>query len=161
MTKFGRWFRKHESPSGDAAPFRDSSLQRPQLTDGEITGALTTESREQVLGGSIGFGLEPGHHARPGGFEGILTRAPVSRRFGSFAMRGADLTVSPRVRQTLQKAIKIRISVREHVDAFARGERGEMMLNGSNFIEQPQRIQRSEDGPQSFLHRFHDRRRGQ
>src|SRR2546425_10357537 len=106
MTKFGRWFRKHESPSGDAAPFRDSSLQRPQLTDGEITGALTTESREQVLGGSIGFGLEPGHHARPGGFEGILTRAPVSRRVWGFSMRGAGLTVSPSGRPTLPQGSK-------------------------------------------------------
>ena len=95
------------------------------------------------------------------GLKGIRARAPVARRLGSFAMRGADLAVSPRVRQTLQKAIEIRIAMREHVDALARGEPGEMMLNRSNFIEEPQRIQRAEDGAQPILHRVGDRRRRQ
>jgi hypothetical protein len=47
MTEVGQGFRKHEAPSGQAAPFRDSSLQRPQLTVGEITRALTAESCKQ------------------------------------------------------------------------------------------------------------------
>jgi hypothetical protein len=76
-------------------------------------------------------------------------------------MGGADFSFSPRMRQALQKAIEIRIPVRQHVDAFARGESGEMMLNGSNFIEQTQWIQRAEDGPQAIFHRFRYGGRGQ
>jgi hypothetical protein len=55
MTKIGQWFRKHEAPSGEAAPLRDSSLQRSQLTGGEITGALATEALEEFFGCPIGF----------------------------------------------------------------------------------------------------------
>ena len=142
-------------------PLHDSSLQRSQLTGGEITGALATESLEEFFGCPIGFGLEPGHHARPRRLEGILARPPVSRWLGSGTVGGADLPVSPRIRQTLQEAIEISIPVRQRVDAFARGESGEMMLNGSNFIEQTQWIQRSEDGPQSIFHRIRDGGRGQ
>jgi len=54
------------------------------------------------------------------------------------------------VRQTLQEGLEIRIPMRKHVDVLASGERSEMVLNGSNLIEQPQRIQRPEDGPQSI-----------
>ena len=161
LIQVGQGFRKHEAPSGEAAPFHDSSLQRPQLTDGEFTGALTAESRKQFLGGATWFGLEPGHHARPRGLERIFARAPVSRRFGSFAMGRADLTVSPRVRQTLQECLEIRIPVRKHVDVLAGSERREVVLNGSNLIEQAQRIQSPEDRPQSIFHRFRDGGRGQ
>ena len=76
-------------------------------------------------------------------------------------MRGADLAVSPGVRQTFHEAIEIRMAVREHVDAFARGQAGEMMLDRSNFIEEPQGVERTEDGSQSIFHRFGDGRRGQ
>lgn len=75
-------------------------------------------------------------------------------------MRRADLPVSPRVRETLQECLEIRIPVRKHVDMLARCERREMVLNGSNLIEQAQRIQRPEDRPQSILHRFLDGGRG-
>jgi hypothetical protein len=161
MTKCGKWFRKHESPSGEAAPFRDSSLQRSHLTDGEVIGALTTEALEEFFGRSIGFGLKPGHHERPRRLERILASAPVPRRLGSCAMRGANFAVSPGVRQTLQKAIEIRIAVREHVDAFACCESGEMMLDCSNFIEKSQGVERAEYRSQPILHRFGDRRGGQ
>ena len=137
MTKFGQWFRKHQSTGREPAPFLDSSLQRPYLTAGELTWALTPESLEEFLGRLIGFGLQPRHHARPRPFERICASAPVPRRLGSGAMRGADLAVSPGVRQTLQKTLEIGIAVREHVDVVARGEAGEMMLNRSNFIEEP------------------------
>jgi hypothetical protein len=55
-------------------------------------------------------------------------------------MRGADLAVSPGVRQTFHEAIEIRMAVREHVDAFARGQSGEMMLDRSNFIDLKERL---------------------
>jgi len=76
-------------------------------------------------------------------------------------MRGADVAVSPGVRQTFHEAIEIRMAVREHVDAFARGQSGEMMLDRSNFIEETQRIEGPEYGSQSIFHRFGDGRRGQ
>ena len=83
MGKVRQWFRKHEAPSGEATPLLDSSLQRPHLTGGEITGALATKSREEFFGRPIGFRLEPGHHPWPRRLEGIAARAPVPRRLGS------------------------------------------------------------------------------
>ena len=146
MTTFGKGFRKHQAPSRETALFPDSSLQRSDLTDGEVTGALTTESFEEFFRRPVGFGFEPGDHARPGRLEGIGARAPVPWGLGSRAMRGPDLTVSPRVCQTFQKAIEIGIAVRQHMHAFAGGEPGEVMLDGPNFIEEPQRVQCPEDG---------------
>ena len=35
--------------------------------------------------------------------------------------------------------------MRQYVNAFARGESGEMMLDRSNFIEQPQWVESAED----------------
>src|SRR5438034_8022626 len=76
-------------------------------------------------------------------------------------MCGADLAVSPGVRQTFHEAIEIRMAVREHVDAFACGQSGEMMLDRSNFIEETQWVERGEHGSQAVFHRFGDGRRGQ
>ena len=76
-------------------------------------------------------------------------------------MCGADFAVSPGVRQTFHEAIEIRMAVREHVDAFTRGQVGEMMLNRSNFIEETQGVEGTEYGSQSIFHRFGDGRRGQ
>jgi hypothetical protein len=76
-------------------------------------------------------------------------------------MRGANLAISPGVRQTFHEAIEIRMAVREHVDAFTRGQAGEMMLDRSNFIEETQGVEGTEDGSQSIFHRFSDGRRGQ
>ena len=154
MTNVGAWFGEHETTGRQRVPFLDPSLQCADLTGGKGTGAFLTKSREEFLGRPIWFGLEPGHHSRPRGLKWILPRAPVPRRLGSFAMRGANLAFSPCVRQTVQKAIEIRIAMREHVDAFTRGEPGEVMLDRSNFIEEPQRVQRSEKGPQAIFHRF-------
>ena len=53
------------------------------------------------------------------------------------------------------------MAMREHVDAFARGQSGEMMLDRSNFIEETQGVERTEHGSQSIFHRFGDGRRGQ
>jgi hypothetical protein len=116
-----------------------------------VAGLLSTQSSEEILGRAIGFGLEPGHHAWPLGGKGIRSRAPVARRSrqpGAFAMRRADLARSPRVRQAIEKALEIRIAMREHMDGFTGGEAGEVMLHRSNFIEEPQGIQRTEDGAQ-------------
>ncbi len=121
---------------------------------------LTPESRKEFFGRLIGFRNKPRHHARPRCLEGILARAPVSRRLGSCAMRGADLAVSPGMCQTLQKKIEIGIAVREHVDPFAGGEPGEVVLDRSDFIEEPQRVERPEHGPQAVFHRLGDGRRG-
>jgi hypothetical protein len=116
------------------------------LTDGEVTGALTTESLEEFFRRPVGFGFEPGYHARPRRLEGVGASTPVLWRLGSRAMCGPDLAVFPRVRQTFQKAIEICIAVRKHVHAVAGGEPGEVMLDRSNFIEEPQGVQCPEDG---------------
>lgn len=63
-------------------------------------------------------------------------------------MRGPDLAVPPRMRQTLQKAIEVRIAVRQHVDVLAGREGGEMLLHGANLVEEAQRIERAEDRAQ-------------
>src|SRR5437867_2655827 len=76
-------------------------------------------------------------------------------------MRGANLAVSPGMRQTFHEAIEIRIAVREHVDAFAGGQSGEMMLDRSNFVEETQGVQRPEYGSQPIFHPFGDGRRDQ
>ena len=73
-------------------------------------------------------------------------------------MRGANLAVSPGVRQTFHEAIEIRMAVREHVDALARGQAGEMMLDRSNFIEETQRVEGPKYGSQSIFRRFGDGR---
>ena len=65
MGKDRQWFRKHEAPSGEPTPLHNPSLQRPQLTGGEVTWALATESLEELFGRSIGFRLEPGHYPWP------------------------------------------------------------------------------------------------
>jgi hypothetical protein len=52
-------------------------------------------------------------------------------------MRGTNLALSPRVRQTIEKALEIRIAMRQHVDAFTGGKPREVMLDRSNFIEHP------------------------
>ena len=140
MTNVGEWFGEHETTGRQRAPFLDPSLQCADLTGGEGTGAFLTKSREEFLGRPIGFGLEPGHDARPLDGKGILSRAPVAWRLGSFAMRGAHLAGSPRVRQTVEKALEIRVTMREYVDRFTRGEAGQMMLHRSNLIEEPQWI---------------------
>jgi hypothetical protein len=67
--------------------------------------------------------------------------ASAARRLRSRAMRGLDLAVFPGVRQTFHEAIEIRMAVREHVDAVARGQAREMMLDGSNFIEETQGVE--------------------
>jgi hypothetical protein len=72
-------------------------------------------------------------------------------------MRGPDFAVSPGMRQASHKEIEVRIAVRQRVDAFAGGESGKMMLDRSNFIEQPQRVERAEDRSQAVLHRVGDR----
>jgi hypothetical protein len=83
ITKVGQWFGKHEAASGEATPLHNSSLQRSQLTGGEITGALATESLEEFFGRPIGLRLEPGHHPWPRRLEGIAASTPVPRRLGS------------------------------------------------------------------------------
>ena len=129
LTTFNKGLRKHEPTSGEPAPFFDSSLQRAYLTDGEVGRGLRTESLEELLGRLIGFGLEPGHDTWPRRLEGIAASAPVARRLGSGTMRGSHLAVSPGVRQTFHEAIEIRIATREHVDAFAGGQSGKMVLD--------------------------------
>src|SRR3954466_14125777 len=134
MTKVGQRFGEHQTTSGQGAPFLHASLQGSDLTVDEGPRLLSTQSGEEVFGRAIGFGLEPGHHGRPLGGKGIRSRPPVARWPGAVAMRWAHLARSPRVRQTVEESLEIRIAMREHVDAFTGGEPGEMMLDGSNFI---------------------------
>ena len=88
---------KHQSASGELPPFPDPSLQRPHLTDREVTGVFTTEPLEEFFARSMGFGFEPRHDARPCCLERIRASSPVPRRLRSSAMRGPDLAVSPGV----------------------------------------------------------------
>jgi hypothetical protein len=57
------------------------------------------------------------------------------------------------VRQTVEKALEIRIAMRRHVDAFTDDQPHEVMLDRWNFIEEPQRIQRAKNGAQPIFHR--------
>ena len=161
MTKIGEWFREHETTSRQRAPFFHASLQGADLAVDERARLLSTQACEEFFGGAMGFGLEPSHNPRPLDGKGIRSRAPVARWLGSFAMRGAHLARSPRVRQTVEKTLEIRIAMRKHVDGFTGGEPGEVMLNRANFIEEPQRIQGAEDGAQPIFHRVSDRGRRQ
>src|SRR5262249_36147020 len=82
------WLCKHETTSSQRAPFLDSSLQCSDLTGGGGTKALLTKSGKDLFGRPIGFRLGPTHPYRPRGFKGILPRAPVPRRLGSFRCVG-------------------------------------------------------------------------
>src|SRR6266545_6579336 len=47
----------------------------------------------------------------------------------------------------------------EHMHDFAGREPGEVVLDGANLVEEPERIERGEHGSKPILHRLRDRRR--
>ena len=144
MTKVGQWFRKHESPSGQAAPFRDSSLQRPYLPDGEVTGGSPRSRSKSSLAVRSGSDLSQ-----------VTTRGHVASK-GSLRVRqcrgglGPERCVgrtspSPRRAPNFSKSDRDPHRGTQHVNALPRGESGEMVVDRSNFIDQPQGIPRAKD----------------
>ena len=114
--QIGEWLRKHESTRGQPAPFLGRVAAVCVLARRRNHRGVQSRSRaKSSFAVRSGSDSSHAHHARPHGLEGILPRAPVPRRLWAGAMGRTDLAVSPRVRQTLQKAIEIRIAMREHV----------------------------------------------
>ena len=116
---------------------------------------------KEFLGGSVGFGLEPRDDARPHRLERIGSRSPVALGLRSRSVRRPHLSVLPRGREAAQEAVEVGIAMWEDMQHLASRQPGEVLLDGANLVEEPQRVEGRKDGEQSLLHALVDARRSQ
>ncbi len=76
-----------------------SSLERPEVRLGELTGIPRLKALEKLLGGPIWLDIEPGSYPRPDRREWIRPRPPVAPGPGLLTMSRPHLTFLPRGRE--------------------------------------------------------------
>lgn len=106
-----RWLREHQPPSGETSPLFHPSLESPQLSRRQFR-AFAAKPFQQLLGGSVGLGLQPRDHARPLRLERVASSSPVSLGLRSSAVRRSDLAVLPRGREAAQEVFEVCITMR-------------------------------------------------
>ena len=112
MPKVGERFGEYQTTSGQRAPFLHVSLQSADLTVDERSRLLSTQSREEFFGRGIGFRLSQvttRGHSTAKGFGRVR-----QWRGGLGPLRCVWRTSPARhVRQTVEKALEIRIAMRK------------------------------------------------
>ena len=98
---------------------------------------------------------------RPRRLERVLPSTPRSRRSLARPVRRSHLAGAPGQRQAPQKAVEVGVALRHGMDRRARGQSGQMMLNRTDLVQQPERIQGAGQRPQAALHRGGNRVRGE
>ena len=117
-------------------PFLDSALKRAQLAIGEDAGVFGLESGEEDFPDAVRLGLEPRVHPRPGGLEGIGSRAPIARRSRREPMGRTDLALLPRRGQPCKKAVETARVARRQMSGVTGGQFREVVLHGADLFEE-------------------------
>lgn len=144
-----------EPASGGCAPLSDPPLQRTQLAIGKHAGVLFVHAREEFRCSSIRFHFKPRDDRRPGCFEPIFSSSPVSTRLRLHAMSWTDLAVLPRRGETVEQRFEVTVEY-GNVRSLAVCQQCDVMLNCSNFAEQPERIECLLNESEPILDRFRD-----
>ena len=116
---------------------------------------------EELLRRPMRFRLQSLDDTGPRRLERILPSTPVSRRSLARLVRRSHLASTPSQRQAPQKAVEVGIALRHRMNRRARSQCGQMMLNRTDLVQQPERIQGPGQRPQTVLHRGGNRVRGE
>ena len=107
------------------------------------------------------FRLQPLDDTGPRRLERILPSTPVSRRSLARPVRRPHLASAPSQRQAPQKAVEVGIALRHRMNRRACSQSGQVMLNRTDLVQQPERVHGAGQRPQTVLHRGGNRVRGE
>src|SRR5665213_1576350 len=130
-----------ESGGGLKPPIGQPALERAQLPVRKAPWIGALQSSKEVDSGLIGIGVKPAAHFRPDFLEWIYAASPGSARARFSRMGRADLAGFPREREAGEELGQVRVADRRRMHALPFGQRGQMMLHGTNLIEQAQGIE--------------------
>ena len=130
-----------EATGGREPPISQPPLEGAQLAIGEAPGVNALEPRKQFHSDLIGVGFKPGGHFWPNFLKWIFVGSPSSGRTRLRRMSRVDFAGLLGEGETGEELGQVGVPNRRGMHPFAFGERSEMMLHGSDLIEQSQGIQ--------------------